>query len=354
MSRTTNLQQRLRASAATTSYTAVATATSPSPPPIPSGNPNSNLSSALRWMALGYCFCSVVFSTATLYAFLSVQQQSPPSQLSISPLESLSSSQRWTGLATYLGTAIEPFLLSPVSIHSPDSLTACMWITDDEDDIHSFISLAGNWTGPISLVMTTTSIPESQGHQHLLARLGTLRQLDRLSLHLVHANKGQYLPSAYLNLARLFASSNVILFPGHPIEHVLTSNSFDSLNSLVPHPTRKPLFVSPDAMPPTGLHLTPVVLPRTAKIWCSERLSLFSSRVADWSECIWKISLEEYGLVDHISLNMSLNSRNETIPSSMTVSDFYQSNPSPDQPIPHSGFVTDSAADIALKFAREL
>ncbi|KAF7315575.1 hypothetical protein MIND_00072800 [Mycena indigotica] len=314
---TTNSQTRLRAT--TSSATVILPRSSPGAPIVPSPNRFTILlrflcqledhgkSSwrllAIKWMVLVYCFASLLFSTTTLYAFY-VLNREQASQLStpMSPIEALSRSQRSARLARHLGNGdvIEPFLLnSPTTLN----MAACMWIS--EDDLNPFINWSRNWSGAISLVVTTKCEPESEHHRRLLARLNSLRQVDQLSLHLIHTTTGQHSPALYLNLARFFATPKLVaLFPGHPSQHSLPADSFNSLYSLVPQSIKKPLLVSANPVSPLAPHLAPIVLPQTSKTWCTERLSFMSSREADWSECSWQMWLEENEL-EHIKLNMS-------------------------------------------------
>nr|GAT56789.1 predicted protein [Mycena chlorophos] len=276
---------------------------------------------ALMYSLSIYCLVSVVFSTATLYSRsfanpfrphqAAVQLPEPPG--TTSPLETLLTSQRSARLASYLSNGIEPFVIFNSAVSSTAS--ACMWILDNEKDIRAFVDWSPNWSGPISLVIATATLPASDEHLHLLSRLDTLRQprFNQLSVHLVHTTNAQHhSPAQYLNIARLFASTpHVVLFPGHPKQHTLPPNSF---NSLVPYADNdhKPMLVSAAPVSPHNPSLVPLMLPRNADIWCNERLSFVSSRTADWSECVWQVWLEEYGLE---RVNITMSSREDSSPS---------------------------------------
>ena len=41
--------------------------------------------------------------------------------------------------------------------------------------------------------------------------------------------------------------------------------------------------------------LSPLLLARDRDFWCTERLFLQNSRVSDWDECLWQLSLETFG-----------------------------------------------------------
>ncbi|KAJ7346728.1 hypothetical protein DFH08DRAFT_199873 [Mycena albidolilacea] len=252
-------------------------------------------------MALVYCFLSIIFMSTSLYRYLYLVHavRMPPGNELASPTEFLATEQRLLRLSPYLGSSreFEPHILLPTSL--ADGITACLWSTDDGDtSFQALVSWASKWTGPISLVMVTATRPHSIPHQQLLRRLQTLRDhpsLSGLSLHLFHAVNNQHSPSAYLNLARLFANSRtVMLFPAN-LSNVLPENLYNAL-SRVPHPARKPLLITSTATSAFSIpDLTPVILPRNYPLWCTERAFL-ASRTSDWDDCVWQLWLEEYGL----------------------------------------------------------
>ncbi|KAJ7446160.1 hypothetical protein B0H11DRAFT_1746230 [Mycena galericulata] len=178
-------------------------------------------------------------------------------------------------------------------------ITACVWTTDSEESIRSLVSWASGWSvGPISLAMITTQEPRSVSHQQLIERLKTLQghpSLSGLSLHLLHVKNNAHSPSAYLNLARLFANSpTVLLFPAH-LSNV-PSNFYEALNSHIHHPVRKPVLITSTTASAFSIpRLTPVVLPRNYRLWCTERAFL-ASRATEWDDCLWQLWFEEYGL----------------------------------------------------------
>ncbi|KAJ7178429.1 hypothetical protein C8R43DRAFT_871736, partial [Mycena crocata] len=203
---------------------------------------------------------------------------------------------------------LDPYLLFAVP---RAGITACLWTTDEEVD--HLVSWVSQWSGPISLVVTTATHPGSASHTELLRRLKTLKihpSLSGLSLHLLHVSNHQYSPSAYLNLARLFASSpTVMLFPAN-LSNTLPSNLYNILTSHHSHhAARKPLLITDTATSPFSIPaLTPILLPRNYQLWCTERPFL-SSRTADWDDCLWQLWLEESG-IGHANLTLSIGLEN--------------------------------------------
>ncbi|KAJ6594002.1 hypothetical protein B0H19DRAFT_918079, partial [Mycena capillaripes] len=202
----------------------------------------------------------------------------------------------------------EPYIL--LSPSPTNGITACLWTSDDGNtDFRSLVSWASQWTGPISLVMATATHPRSILHQQLLQRLETLRghpSLSGLSLHLIHDRNGQYSPSAYLNLARLFANSRtVMLFPAN-LSNSLPMNFYNTLISRIPDPARKPLLITSTITSAFSVpDLTPVILPQNYPLWCTERAFL-GSRTLEWDDCLWQLWLEEYGL-GHANITTAMN-----------------------------------------------
>ncbi|KAF7361807.1 hypothetical protein MVEN_00524900 [Mycena venus] len=274
---------------------------------------------AFKWMALVYCFLSLIFTSTSLYKYLYLDDAvrvSAGKEIVASATAFLSAEQRLSRLSPYLphlggSREFEPYVLLPPS--PSDGITACLWSTDDGDaSLHSLVSWASQWTGPISLVMVTATRPHSVSHQQLLQRLKSFRDhpsLSRLSLHLVHAMGDQHSPSAYLNLARLFATSRtVMLFPANLL-NALPSDFYSTLSSRIAHPPRKPALVTTTVTSAFSIpDLTPVILPQNYPLWCTERAFL-ASRALDWDDCIWQLWLEEYGL-GQVNITFAVNTEN--------------------------------------------
>ncbi|KAJ7188131.1 hypothetical protein C8R46DRAFT_1341006 [Mycena filopes] len=273
---------------------------------------------ALKWMALVYLFISVTFtSTSMWYKYLHFRNAVRlRNEIGPSPFEFLSAEQRFSRIASYLGDGsqmFEPYFLIPST--PPAGITACLWMADDGDaSLRLLVSWASRWPGPISLLMTTEAQPHSIPHQQLIQRIKPLRDnpaLSGLSLHLIHTTNTGHSPSAYLNLARLYANSRtVMLFPAN-ISNVLPSNFYSALASRLHLPAKKPLLVTSLATSAFSIpDLTPVILARDHPVWCSER-SFLASRTSDWEDCVWQLWLEEYGLGN---TNVTLAINTEDIP----------------------------------------
>ncbi|KAJ7076396.1 hypothetical protein B0H15DRAFT_790624, partial [Mycena belliarum] len=196
----------------------------------------------------------------------------------------------------------EPYLLAaPVDLLD---ITACLWTTDDLNNLHLLHSWVTQWSGPVSLAMITQTRPRSTMHHALLQRLGALHGLPGFSLHLVHVMNDQHHPSTYLNLARLFATtSTVMLFPAD-ISNVLPARFHNTLIAQISLPVRKPLLISETATSAFTIPgLTPVILPRHYQLWCNEKAFL-ASRTSEWDDCLWHLWLEEFGL-EHANLTVT-------------------------------------------------
>ncbi|KAF8210379.1 hypothetical protein K438DRAFT_1809577 [Mycena galopus ATCC 62051] len=287
---------------------------------------------AFKWMALVYCFLSIVFTSTSLYGYLYLRNAVhvfPSNESDVSSAQILTVEQRLSRLSPYfpyLGgshqSTFEPYIFLPTS--PTDGITACIWSKDDGDPtVRSLVSWTAQWTGKhrctgsdsyltgpglISFVMVTTTHPHSVAHQQLLQRLQPLRDhpsLSGLSLHLFHTVNELH-PSTYLNLARLFANSRtVMLFPAN-LSNVLPSNFHNTLSSRIPHSVRKPLLITAAATSAFSIpDLTPVILPRNYPLWCSERAFL-ATRTSDWDDCTWQLWLEEYGL-GHANMTIAIN-----------------------------------------------
>ncbi|KAJ7680428.1 hypothetical protein DFH06DRAFT_416793 [Mycena polygramma] len=332
---TANSQQRLRA---TNAY-AVSNKEPSSSPTSPVPSHPTNLANILRiffpfqdiqspfafqdhhspsrsWKALAalvYCFLSFVFTSTALCKFIylsDVARIYPGNEFVASTAEFVTTEQRFSRISPYLGGSrvLEPYVLAPS--FPIEGITACLWTSDPDDaGLGSLVSWASQWAGPISLVMATATHPRSILHRQLLQRLETLRghsSLAGLSLHLVYGTNGQHSPSAYLNLARLFASTRtVMLFPAN-LSNNLPTNFYNNLTSRIPHSAKTPLLITGTATSAFSIPaLTPIILPQNYPSWCTER-AFRASRTSDWDDCVWQIWLEEYGL-GHANITIAMN-----------------------------------------------
>ncbi|KZT08497.1 uncharacterized protein LAESUDRAFT_649387 [Laetiporus sulphureus 93-53] len=190
-------------------------------------------------------------------------------------------------------------------------VTACLWATDQ--DLNLVLPWASRWTGPISLLVTTTVDPSSPEHEALLYRVSTLQTKNpllniTLSLHLVHlAPRTPDNPNAFLNLARLLAPTpRVALFPANlstlpprALYAGLLAPAASSALAVEPEPRRSPVVLTSRGQ--TGFPfapLAPAVLGRDDPLWCTERFFPPTTRAADWEECVWQLWLENFGDVE--------------------------------------------------------
>ncbi|KAK7005602.1 hypothetical protein R3P38DRAFT_3038506 [Favolaschia claudopus] len=264
-----------------------------------------------KWITLMYCFLSFAFTSACIFQYFYVGY--PAANLVATAHLPISApgpqSSRLSPYILSLGglPQFEPYVLHPSS--PVDGITACLWSTDNDDlNFNDLASWASRWPGPISLVLVTASQPHSTSHRQLLKRLNNIKSrpsLTGVSLHLMHSLDRQYSPSAYLNLARLFANSRtVMLFPAN-LTNVLPSNAYKMLSLQNRPPVKQPLLLTPSAPSAFSVpDLTPMIIPRHYPVWCSER-AISASRASDWDDCVWQLWLEEYGL-RHVNVSVAI------------------------------------------------
>lgn len=121
-------------------------------------------------------------------------------------------------------------------------------------------------------------------------------------------------PNAYLNIARLFASTeNVILFPGNltlappsasslPPPPVNAFTVFTDISTANDQPLTSTKKITLDfSFPPS---LIPVLIRQNTTTWCIERGSTLylskdptSRRVLEWHLCLWQLWLDSFGSV---------------------------------------------------------
>jgi hypothetical protein len=160
--------------------------------------------------------------------------------------------------------------------------------------------------GPISLVVITSAQRFSAEDKILMDRIQSLQNqiADRfsLSLHLLHVVRGtKDSPNAYLNLARLFAPTKVVvLFPGNlsvlPPVHSHASvleRSSDASDSPV-------LITSYGSASPPFPPLSALRLNKDHTLWCTERFFSSPSREQNWQECLRQFWLDSIGEMSFI------------------------------------------------------
>ncbi|KAH7925946.1 hypothetical protein BV22DRAFT_398871 [Leucogyrophana mollusca] len=221
-----------------------------------------------------------------------------------------------------------PGVLDPFVLHgrSDGSLvTACLWI--EETDLDATLTWASHWPGPVSLVLVTSSLPESVEYASLLRRLpgpsGSMPPPSHLSLHVLHVHSSfSGSTNAYLNLARLLSQTpQVIIFPGGPPGFLSADDQrlfLGKVNSRVT--LNRPIIVVSETLKTYPFRpLSPVVLASDHPIWCTERYFLLGSRSLDWEECLWQLWLEAFGDVSLLVLPSRPIANVTTEPSSYVV-----------------------------------
>ena len=153
-------------------------------------------------------------------------------------------------------------------------------------------------------------LPSSIPHQLLLKKVSNLKShlpleiFQALSLHVLHITpNSRESPNAYLNLARLFARTDlVMLFPGNL--------------SMVPPPTTLKTYSSQPQYGSTHLSvmsnqngtkfpfptLAPAFMPKDHPVWCTERFFFSSSRDFGWDACLWQLWLDSFGDVKPLQI----------------------------------------------------
>lgn len=150
--------------------------------------------------------------------------------------------------------------------------------------------------------------------QSVLERLSTSSRSSLISVHLLYLDPTSQseAPNAYLNAARLFATTNqVLLFPGN------LSILPPPVNSLPPAFSRgfsvfynnpgysdQTLALTQD-FPFSDPTLAPVLTRQDSFTWCTERGSALhlsqdptSRRVLEWELCLWQLWLNAFGDVE--------------------------------------------------------
>ncbi|KAI0081275.1 hypothetical protein K474DRAFT_1704009 [Panus rudis PR-1116 ss-1] len=270
----------------------------------------------LAWTAVAYVLtCILLFTVALFSAFTGEAPDTPVSvpltgSSNISPLELLPIDYLTSKITTVypppnkvLPNVISAKINDDSHIHR---ITACVWT--DEAELDSLRPWVSRWTGPISLLLTTSTLPSSPESLALMERLSSMHKtsdLDRaLSAHILHKDgKTPENPNAYLNLARLFASTpQVILFPGN-LSHIppktFHRSFFSNISASAHNASSRPIvFTTRSHSSYPFSPLSPIVLNRDDPLWCTERSFLGVSREADWNDCLWQLWLEHFGNLD--------------------------------------------------------
>ncbi|KAF8806431.1 hypothetical protein BYT27DRAFT_7140941 [Phlegmacium glaucopus] len=263
----------------------------------------------IKYGVLLYCFLSCVITSVRLYINIYGKKiaHDTTQTARISGLSVPFNNGGNASLAHYLtrmlvtssgSVTLEPFILS--NMHPNSSVTLCAWASDSE-----FESLDKNWLqhwhGSVSLLITTTAVPSSMAHNNLLIKIRSIRShaiFSGLSIHILHIPSGQSKsPNMYLNLARLFAMTEwTLIFPGD-ISAQLHPQLYANIASRQLASEQVHLLTS-EAHSYPFQPLSPLLLANDRDFWCTERFFLENSRVSDWDECLWQLSLETFGEIE--------------------------------------------------------
>jgi hypothetical protein len=132
---------------------------------------------------------------------------------------------------------------------------------------------------------------------------------SRIAIHMLYLDLATpEAPNVFINLARLFAPTSVVLLvPGTPPKPPPST----AISSFFKAQMRDPVIVrAREARPrtrvvadkrrhPVSPALAPVLIPRNHPLWCTERFALVPAhvavRAADWDVCLWQVQLETFG-----------------------------------------------------------
>ncbi|KAF8893963.1 hypothetical protein BD779DRAFT_1797911 [Infundibulicybe gibba] len=284
----------------------------------------------LKWAAATYAFLSLVILSVKVYEKLNITRPNqnpgkpqPPCPYPRSPIPGAADTSQslvFDGLPINgpisrilplepptLG--FDPFVLrwNASDTAGAEAVTACLW-SADVDLLEHLQQWSIRWPGPISLLVTTGAAPASPEYGALLKRLQVLKQirtLGGLSMHVLHIRHPSQLeasPNRFLNVARLFAQTFVVmLFPAE-ISILPPPDMYSAVHSTIHQGLDRPLILTPNnqsdfPFPP----FSPVVLPQSYPTWCTERFFLDHNRPADWDECLWQLWLESFGKLGKIN-----------------------------------------------------
>ena len=161
--------------------------------------------------------------------------------------------------------------------------------------------------GSVSLLITTTAAPSSMAHKSLLIKIRSIRShavFIGLSIHILHVPSGQpKSPNMYLNLARLFALTEWTLLYPSDISVRLHPQLYAKID--YPRLASKQVYLLTSQATYPFYPFSPLLLAKDRDFWCTERFFLGNSRVFNWDECLWQLSLETFGEVKILELEFS-------------------------------------------------
>ena len=154
----------------------------------------------------------------------------------------------------------------------------------------------------ISLLVVTRYAQSSPESQAMLTKLQEAHQSSsvktRVSMHVLYvSNQSSENPNAFLNLARAFSRTQVVvLFPGGL--SLAPPKTFYRSVASVAHLSKPVIFSTRQHMTYPFAALSPLVISREDPLWCTERFFPPLTRAADWAECQWQVWLENFGSVE--------------------------------------------------------
>ncbi|KAH9962081.1 hypothetical protein BGW80DRAFT_869492 [Lactifluus volemus] len=279
-----------------------------------------------RFVLSVYIILSLVFFSASLSrgyypSRLEIRSFTTPSQIrSPSSLNALPSDARLAKLVALQPPPIrfDPLTFLPVINPHSHEITACLWAPESRLDWVS--AWTTEWPGPISLLVVTRKPPTST-HSPLYPELvhflrHPMVNTSRIAIHMLYLDLATpEAPNVFINLARLFAPTSVVLLvPGTPPKPPPST----AISSFFKAQMRDPVIVrAREARPrtrvvadkrrhPVSPALAPVLIPRNHPLWCTERFALVPAhvavRAADWDVCLWQVQLETFGVPTSVAL----------------------------------------------------
>ncbi|KAI1796414.1 hypothetical protein LXA43DRAFT_879998 [Ganoderma leucocontextum] len=274
----------------------------------------TTLRSSIPTLALLYCLLSIWFFSGYISSGSLSRPPSPtlPQQeiFEISALERLPLDHLLSKVSSLRPLTLDPDVLGARVDRSP--FCACVWATEEEMDL--IVPWAEKWTGPMSLLITTTSTPDSSQHRTMLSMLAKVQSKSpllrkTLSAHVLHIDPSlETRPNAFLNLARLLSPCpRAVLFPGN-LSYAPPKNLYKTLIGQQTTSSsamagrirkRKPVVLTiREHISFPFAPLAPLLISRDDSTWCTERFFTNVSRSADWEECIWQVWLAHLGDVE--------------------------------------------------------
>lgn len=168
----------------------------------------------------------------------------------------------------------------------------------------------------MSLVVVTAVIPASPSHEGLLKVIQQSippRLIAGTSVHILHIGDNHIeSPNLYLNLAKVFASTDwILLYPGD-FGKPLSQKIFGAISRERRDAGVYIFAANTDGYPFAAL--SPLLLQSKRDFWCSERPFSGISRASDWNECLWQVSLETTGNIDVVDVPVEIARKEEIAP----------------------------------------